>query len=128
MSQVLASQRPHVVAADDAHRMLLICILHDAVYLHFDAMDACPACCVAGVDTCAGCWIPHREPITRYGRLSIKLEGYRGSAVACPLPTGDLELLAAALDEAISYRQARVSAEDRALLAAYQMLATRTAA
>jgi hypothetical protein len=106
--------------------MFLICILYDATYLHFDAMAACPACCAPGVNTCAECWIPHREPVTRYGRLSMDLGEYQGTpeGTAYPLTIEDHELLADALAEAISYRQVRASAEDRALLAAYRALAT----
>jgi hypothetical protein len=64
-------------------------------------------------------------PASRYGRLSIELESYQGitEGTAYPLTPADLELLATALTEAISYRQARASAEDRALLAAYHTLA-----
>jgi hypothetical protein len=125
-----ATSQPAILGADNAQRMLLMCVLHDAIELHYAAMDRCPACAATkaadpAANECWDCWTPHREPITRYGDLAAPLVALQDAreGTAYPLTVQDRELLAAALPEAITYRQERDGATDRALLAAYRELA-----
>jgi hypothetical protein len=122
--------------SDEVQRMLLRCILHDASELHYGARNACPACRARGKSA----FIPaaarvccgdeheqqHNVPITQYGNLDYGLESYEDvqEGIAYPLAAADLDTLAAALAEAITYRASRDAPEDRALLAAYRELAT----
>ena len=118
-----------LTAADDAQLMLLCCVLFDASLLHLAATDACPGCRALGGNLCSErCWNLHEEPLSHYGELRHALEGYLGTAeaVAYPLTARDRETLAAALPEAITFRQQRDRPEDSALLAAYCKLAAGT--
>lgn len=114
-----------ISASDDSRRMLLRCILRDARELHFDGLDACPRCYAISYSCGPGHHQAHREPIERYRDLDDELESYDGiiEGKAYPLTGDDLDTLAAALSEAITYRTGRNAPEDRALLAAYRMLA-----
>jgi hypothetical protein len=123
MTQITPLPDSLLSAADDAHRMLLCCVLHDAAELHFDAKDACPGCrALGGNPCCQRCQANHTDPIDHYRRLRTVLEARQGAAGAYPVTFQDRELLAVALPEAITYRQERRGAEDQALLAAYREL------
>ena len=125
MTQITPTLGRSLSAADDACRLLLRCVLHDAAELHFDAKAACPGCRALGGTPCSErCEAAHQAPITRYNDLSNALADHEGVAAAYPLAAEDRSLLDAALPEAITYRQEQQNGtEDQALLAAYRELA-----
>ena len=110
-------------AADDAQRMLLCCVLRDALERQHTIEAACADCQAAG-DTCLRHWDAHEQPGQEYRGLQMRLEGYDGRPYgqAFPLTARDRQVIAAALAEAITFRGARKAAEDIALMAAYRVL------
>jgi hypothetical protein len=117
----MKAPRNRLAAADDAQRMLLCCILRDAVEWDYRITRACPACQAAGV-TCAAHWDEHERRRGEYRALRDHLERYEGLAGACPLTVSQQRTLAAAVVVAIAYRRGRGAAEDAALLSAYRSL------
>jgi hypothetical protein len=111
-----------LAAADDGHRMILLCVLHDACESLIDVVLACPPCIAAGFFICAVHWDDYQETYERYGQLRARLEGSRGLAKACPLTADDRQTLTEALALATSYRRNGGAAEDAALIAAYEQL------
>jgi hypothetical protein len=120
----MRTQRHQLSAADDGQRMLLRCILHDALYWDYRVTDACPACRAIG-DLCAAHWDEHEARRAVYHTLADHLESYEGSAGACPLTAQQRQIIAAALAAAVAYRRGRHAAEDTALLSAYRSLRRR---
>jgi hypothetical protein len=116
---------------DESPCLLICCVLYDAIYLHYDAMDACPACAqMPGRNWCDQCWDTHCATQQRYRELCMNIQDFltcdmHPEGTPYPLSQHDQETIAAALPEAITYREARSSIEGVALLAAYRELATR---
>ena len=110
-------------AADDAQRMLLCCVLRDALERQHTIEAACADCLAAGV-TCLRHWDAHEQSGREYRGLQMRLEGYAGLpyGLAFPLTVRDRRVIAAALADAIAFRGARQVAEDMALMAAYRVL------
>jgi hypothetical protein len=131
MATTAATRRLALRPADDSQCLLLRGVLWDAFYLHLDAMDACPGCIATGGTGCYHCWDIHRVPANRYMELINALDDFvicdlHPEGTFYPLTGHDRETIAAALPEAISYRQHRTGIEDHALLAAYRELAARS--
>jgi hypothetical protein len=132
MTQTATTRRLTFRPADDSQCLLLRGILEDASDLHLDAMDACAACIATGGTGCHGCWDIHRVPVDRYRKLGTALDDFvicdlHPDGTFYPLTDHDRETIAAALPDAISYRQHRTGIEDHALLAAYREVAARSA-
>jgi len=112
-----------LAAADDAQRMLLWCVLHDAYEWHNSATADCVACQIA--ETCLKHWDRHGRPLLVYMRVMGRLEGCLGyaSRTPCLLAADEIATLATALPYAIKYRAGRDRLEDDALRSAYDNLA-----
>jgi hypothetical protein len=117
-----------LAAADDAQRMLLCCVLRDAAEFHSTAIGECPGCRVFPQPggPCDACWESRRPFYTAYHSLADSLASYDGLPYgeAYPLGDDDRRVIAAALPEAIAYRQqhANSGAEHHVLLMAYREL------
>jgi hypothetical protein len=117
----MAATRNQLAAADDAQRMLLTCVLLDALNRDYRITDACPAC--RAIDyLCVTHWDEHDTRRTEYQTLRDYLESYEGSDAVCPLTAHHRQVIAMAVDAAITYRRRRNRPEDTALLAAYRSL------
>jgi hypothetical protein len=121
--------RPHgLAAADDAQRGLLVCVLRDAAELHCAAMDDCPRCQVFAEPggPCDECWETRRPVWQAYHALADRLASYDGRPYgdACPFADADRRVFAAALCDAIAYRQQHAGSglEHHVLLMAYREL------
>jgi hypothetical protein len=112
-----------LAAADDTQRALLSCILRDAREWHYAISSACADCRAAG-DTCLAHWTGHQERAAQYLALTEHLERYEGlpNGRICPLTAAQQQIIAAALVEAIAYRDEKEAPEDMALDAAYRLL------
>ena len=117
-------QQNRLVAADDPQRMLLRCVLHDAVQWDRRITDACPGCQAIG-DICMAHWDEHTARRAEYATLRDQFERCEGLAGACPLTIRQQQTIAAAVPEAIAYRQGQNTMGDAALLAAYRSLKRR---
>lgn len=111
-------------AADDAQRMLLRCVLHDALRWDYSITDGCLACQAIG-DICGAHWDEHQARRAKYHALVDHLELYAGLATACPLTVKQQQVISAAVPEAIAYRRGQNAAEDAALLVAYRSCRSR---
>jgi hypothetical protein len=108
-------------AADDPHKMLLRCILSDAIEWDYGITDACAAC-RAAEDICPAHWDEHQNRRERYHMVMHRLEQSEGLNTACVLAAGHQQTIKTAVQEAICYRQRGKTAEDYALLAAYRTM------
>lgn len=110
-------------ASDDAQRMLLSAVLHDAAEWHYAAAKA--PCCRAAGGTCAAHWDAHEVPAAAYRALADQLAEDEGlpRGAAAVLTAGQRRVLAAALDAALAYRTGRAGPGNAALIAAYRELA-----
>src|SRR5579859_7635379 len=115
------------IAADPAQRMLLRCILDDALDVRLAPLQDCPGCetwmesgpCPAHRDG--------QEASARYLALSGLLEAGQAQARPCPLGSGDIEVIAQALAEAMPRRCGSPAVLDMALATAYHVLAAQLA-
>jgi hypothetical protein len=120
----MRAPRHQLAAADDTQRMLLRCVLRDALCQDLQITGAC-ADCRAISDLCAAHWDEHQVRRAAYHALASHLESFEGSAAACPLTVGQRQIIAAAVAAAIAYRREHHAAEDAALLSAYRSLRRR---
>jgi hypothetical protein len=117
-----------LAASDDAQRMLLCCVLRDAGEFHSAAIGECPACLAFPEPggPCDACWESRRPSYTAYHDLADRLASYDGLPYgeAYPLVDDDRQVIAAALPEAIAYRQQHAGSgvEHHVLLMAYREL------
>lgn len=109
------------MSCDPCQRMLLACVLGDALEIRLAPLLNCPAC-EHWMES--GPCPQHREgheTTARYLRLSARLEA--SPAPAWLLRHNQAQIIAQALPEALSRRLGSVAAVDAALIAAYTALA-----
>lgn len=113
--------------ADDAQRMLLCCVLRDAMEWHYTIAEGCDACQAANAGVCMGHWDTHYTAVDTYISVRDHLGRFEGLPYGrvCPLSAAQQRTLTSAVAEAITYRVEMRQGADAELLAAYRLLKAR---